>query len=121
MTAEEAILELKMNLDLYTFEPEEGCENVKEDSSDGKLKKALEMGINALMRNIPQEVVFDVRRVIDFSICHDAVSCPSCVQIFNKNDKTWGSRYCPYCGQALKWDNAENKEEEKNDNTDGDF
>lgn len=120
MTTEEAILELKMNLDLYTFEPEEGCENVKEDSSDGKLKKALEMGISALMRSIPQEVVFDVRRVIDFSICHDSVSCPRCVQIFNKYEKTWGSNFCPNCGQALKWEVAESKEEKKNENTDGD-
>lgn len=41
---EEAILELKMNLDLYTFEPEDSCENIKEDSSEGKLKKSIRNG-----------------------------------------------------------------------------
>lgn len=102
MTTEDAILELKMNLDLYTFEPEDGCENIKEDSSDGKLKKALEMGISALMRRIPQEVRFDVRRVIDFSICHDAASCPKCLQIFNKDEKTWGEQILSLLWSSIK-------------------
>ena len=117
---EEAILELKMNLDLYTFEPEEGCENIKEDSSEGKLKKALEMGISALMRNIPQEVLYDADGYYAGDLVFDMASCPNCGHDFEQGDETWKSKFCPNCGQALKWEVAESKEEEKYDNTDGD-
>lgn len=120
MTTKDAILELKMNLDLYTFEPEEGCENVKEDSSDGKLKKALEMGISALMRSIPQEVLYSADGYYDGNLVFDMASCPNCGHDFEQGDETWESKFCPNCGQALKWEVAESKEEEKNDNTDGD-
>ena len=120
MTTEDAMHELLMIRDLYTFGPEDGCENVKKDSSEGKLRTALEMGFSALLQNIPREVEFITRRVIDFSICYDTASCPRCNHDINKGDITWGSRFCPNCGQALKWEFAENKEEEKHENTDGD-
>lgn len=120
MTTEDAILELQMNLDLYTFEPEEGCENVKEDSSDGKLKKALEMGISALFRNIPRIVLYSGDGYSDGKMVFDMASCPKCGCDFEIGDETWESKFCPNCGQALKWEVAESKEEEKNDNTDGD-
>lgn len=85
-----------------------------------KEAEALEKGIEAIQRTIPEKVRYSYDGYFNGEPVVDMASCPNCGCDFEQGDETWESKFCPNCGQALKWDNAENKEEEKNDNTDGD-
>lgn len=85
-----------------------------------KEAEALEKGIEAIQRTIPKEVLYSYDGYFNGEPVVDMASCPNCVCDFEQGDETWKSNFCPNCGQALKWEVAESKEEEKNDNTDGD-
>lgn len=118
MKQEKAIKILKEDRDLYLTD--DFCESVEGDTPDGQLIIALNMGIDAIQRNIPSEVLYSADDYYDGKMVFDMASCPNCGHDFEQGDETWESKFCPNCGQALKWEVAESKEEEKNDNTDGD-
>lgn len=91
MTREEAI-EIIKTLPVYRAEMIWGGES--------DLVKALNMGIEALEKQIPKEVVYHDN-------CGNATPyqarCPKC---YEANEETFyysGESWCPYCGQALDW------------------
>lgn len=118
MKQEKAIKILTSDRDFYLTD--DFCESDEGDTPDGQLIIALNMGIDALYRNIPRIVLYSGDGYSDEEMVFDMASCPNCGCDFEIGDETWESKFCPNCGQALKWEVAESKEEEKNDNTDGD-
>lgn len=90
--------------------------------SEGKTKKsearaALSYAINSLQideellgdepekaegRDEPKPVNYDMSFL---SLTFQAAYCPVCEKCFEEDDENWlYARYCPYCGQALKWE-----------------
>ena len=41
--------------------------------------------------------------------------CPNCGRDFEQGDETWESKFCPNCGQALKWEFEEERVDFKED------
>lgn len=109
MTQEKAIKILTEDRDLYLTD--DFCESVEGDTPDGKLIIALNMGIDALNRNIPREVLYSSDGYYDGSLVFDMASCPNCDHDFEQGDETWESKFCPNCGQALKWEFIKNENE----------
>lgn len=93
---------------------------VENDTLEGELIAALDMGIKAIDRNIAQKVLYISDGYFNGELVYDMAECPNCNNEFEDGYKNWRTPFCPNCGQALKWGNAENKEEEKNSITDGD-
>lgn len=71
---------------------------------DGYFTAALIMGRDALQCNIPREVLYSVDGYYDGNLVFDMASCPNCCHDFEQGDETWESKFCPNCGQALKWE-----------------
>ena len=94
MTREEAISNLKMILDEATETEEAVCYVTSDDA------EAINMGIKALARGIPQKAIF--RRNKRGLYPH----CPVCdtVPILHPTVS-----YCDKCGQAIDWSDEERK------------
>lgn len=78
---------------------------------DGYFTAALIMGSDAIQRNIPREVLYSADGYHDGNLVFDMASCPNCGHDFEEGDETWESKFCPYCGQALKWEFIKNENE----------
>lgn len=93
MTTEQAIRELKSDRKLY-----EGDIVYADDGTpDGDLMLALDMGIAALKKQIPQKPTPSERQNIRYAMCF---TCPSCRRDFSG---TGIADFCYHCGQALDW------------------
>lgn len=78
---------------------------------DGYFTEALIMGSDALQHNIPREVLYRADGYYDGNLVFDMASCPNCDHDFEEGDETWESKFCPNCGQALKWEFIKNENE----------
>ena len=47
-----------------------------------------------------------VEKAIPKNINHDKWQglCPNCKELIESNESAWKCSYCPYCGQALDWE-----------------
>ena len=107
LSAESAIKKLQLGINDTLF--------------DGFFTASLILGCDALQRNIPKELNYSSHGYyIGQELLIDMAFCPTCDQIFKLEEELWESKFCPNCGQALNWEFVKDKEEEKNDNTDGD-
>lgn len=68
-------------------------------------------------RETPKEVVYEYDGYADGCPVYDVAHCPICDYEFENGVEPWGRKYCPKCGQRLKWkwfdainDNVEEKE-----------
>lgn len=71
-----------------------------------EVKEALDIAKRAIRKNIPKAITIRIR-VNGDGIIRDEAECPSCKAYFKYMEELKG-KYCPNCGQALKW--KENKE-----------
>lgn len=71
------------------------------------LVEALEKGIEAIQRTIPKEVRYSYDGYFNGEPVVDMAECPTCERYFEFGDENWESSFCPKCGQALKWEVAE--------------
>ena len=107
MTTEQAIRELKSDRKLY----EGDIVYAGDGTPDGDLMFALDMGIAALKKQIPQKPTPSERQKIRYAMCF---TCPSCGRDFSG---TGIADYCYRCGQAIDWSDTDdyfenyNKEE----------
>lgn len=97
MTAEQAIKELKSDRELY----EGDIVYAGDGTPDGDLMLALDMGIAALKKQIPQKPTSSEKQHVRYAMCF---TCPSCGRDFSG---TGIADYCYRCGQALDWGDAE--------------
>lgn len=65
-------------------------------------RKAIEVAIQAIQKQIPQAVYLTGDGEWDGRIVYDTAEC-SCGKKFEDGDDDWESNYCPQCGQRLKW------------------
>ena len=94
MTDEEAIEELKMDVALY----DNDIVRMKEfkDTPDAILIHALEMGINALEKQIPKHIVKKRKEDTHSGKC---AVCGVSIHALEPKDVL----YCWHCGQAIDW------------------
>lgn len=97
MTTEQAIKELKSDRELY------GSDIVYagDGTPDGDLMLALDMGITALKKQIPQKPTPSEKQQVRYAMCF---TCPSCERDFSG---TGIADYCYHCGQALDWSDTD--------------
>lgn len=97
MTTEQAIEELKSDRELY------GSDIVYagDGTPDGDLMLALDMGISALEKQIPQKPTPSEKQHIRYAMCF---TCPSCGRDFSG---TGIADFCYHCGQALDWSDTD--------------
>ena len=57
-----------------------------------------------------REVLYESDGDADGYPVYDMARCPNCNHLFMDDEHDWGIKYCPECGQALKWDIEEDKE-----------
>lgn len=97
MTTEQAIKELKFDRELY------GSDIVYagDGTPEGDLMLALDMGIAALKKQIPQKPTPSEKQHVRYAMCF---TCPSCGRDFGG---TGIADYCYHCGQALDWSDTD--------------
>lgn len=92
MTNEEAISELK-DIMINAL-----------DFVDERTKRAFDMAIEALKKQIPSKVNYIGDGYADGELVYDEAECPSCGYIFDDCESDWERKFCPECGKALEWD-----------------
>ena len=97
MTAKQAIEELKSDRELY------GSDIVYagDGTPEGDLMLALDMGIAALEKQIPQKPTPSEKQHVRYAMCF---TCPSCGRDFSG---TGIADFCYHCGQALDWSDTD--------------
>ena len=97
MTAKQAIKELKSDRELY------GSDIVYagDGTPEGDLMLALDMGIAALEKQIPQKPTPSEKQHVRYAMCF---TCPSCGRDFSG---TGIADFCYHCGQALDWSDTD--------------
>ena len=64
----------------------------------------------AVEKQKPKKIVYESESVFSNGFSHYRMGkCPMCNKYYNSNDEV---KYCPKCGQAIKWENLEEKEDE---------
>lgn len=73
------------------------------------VNEACEIGRKAILKQIPQKVIFASRSNDESVHRNDIAECPNCESVFLRHRSNylkslnWGCEYCPDCGQALDW------------------
>ena len=57
-----------------------------------------------LYRDIPKKVLYEGDGYADGYMVYDMARCPYCDRVFDEDQDTWKSTYCPDCGQRLDWE-----------------
>ena len=55
-------------------------------------------------RDEPRSVNYSGDGYADGEMVYDMAECMNCGREFEYGDETWGCKFCPDCGQALKWE-----------------
>ena len=55
----------------------------------------------------PKEVFYSGDGYADGEMVYDMAECMNCGREFEYGDETWGCKFCPDCGQALKWESED--------------
>ena len=55
-------------------------------------------------KDTPKLVIYSGDGYADGKIVYDWAECPNCSSTFEESDDAWETKYCPDCGQALKWE-----------------
>ena len=66
--------------------------------------EALGHGIEALLKQVPKEPVWEGDGYADGAIVYDTWYCPSCDASYEADEK---HKHCPECGQAINWSDDE--------------
>ena len=61
--------------------------------------------------SVPRPVYYEGAGADDGTTVCAYVACPNCEYAYEEGDKDWSEPFCPRCGQALKWDCEEDREE----------
>lgn len=80
------------------------------DACDDKLRKAYDMAILSLNKQIPKKVIYDEQ--------DKGVKCPNCKRIVYRLEtkepysywSVFNDAYCRHCGQALDWSEGETED-----------
>ena len=54
-------------------------------------------------RETPKVVVYESDGYADGAPVYDVAHCPTCDYEFEAEKEPWGRKYCPECGQRIKW------------------
>ena len=99
MTIDEAIKHL------YTYSSTNGSGL----TTDKQHNEAKRLGIQALEQQTPKMVNYIAHGYSNGELVYDEAECPNCGNDdFEYGLCSWECKFCPECGQALKW-----KEDEK--------
>lgn len=60
-------------------------------------------------KDTPKLVIYSGDGYADGKMVYDWAECPNCSFTFEDGDTDWETKYCPNCGQALRWE-SEDKE-----------
>ena len=72
-----------------------------------------EMSLNALKRDLPQDLYLEGDGYANGLPVYDTARCPWCDDAFEVEEiRSNGWKYCPYCGQRWKWPDAVQEEGE---------
>jgi len=55
-------------------------------------------------KKIPMPVNYESDGYADGNPVYDMAYCPLCNYEFEEGKEPWGRKYCPECGQSLKWE-----------------
>lgn len=58
-------------------------------------------------KDTPKLVIYSGDGYADGKMVYDWAECPNCSFTFEESDDDWETKYCPDCGQALKWEEEE--------------
>ena len=102
------------------MKPQEAIENINnildspylcDESIDYQLTtddiECLEMSKQALEKQIPKKPNLQGDGYADGELVYDYAECPVCGCDFEEESNCWGCKFCPDCGQALDWSDAE--------------
>ena len=73
----------------------------------GKEQEDLIDVIKAIPSAEPKMVEYTGDGYADGKMVYDMANCPNCNYEFEESDFIWGCKFCPECGQALKWEGEE--------------
>ena len=65
--------------------------------------------IRAIPSAEPKEVMYSGDGYADGEMVYDIANCPNCDYEFEYSDFIWGCKFCPECGQALKWEGEQDE------------
>ena len=65
------------------------------------------------MKHEPHMVNYSGDGYSDGKLVYDLAECPNCGYDYEESDYIWKEPFCPHCGQALKWEIAENGDTDK--------
>ena len=72
------------------------------------LTEVYEVAVKALEKQIPKKPEYYGDGYSDGKLVYDYAKCPTCGNDnFEYDINNWGCNYCPDCGQALDWGDAE--------------
>ena len=55
-------------------------------------------------KKVPMAVIYEYDGYSDGGpLVDDVAHCPTCAYRFEEGREPWGRKYCPECGQRIKW------------------
>lgn len=94
MTVEDALKNLR-----YEIEEEGHCSYIEDE---------MKVAFEAMEKQIPKKPEYYGDGYSDGELVYDYAKCPACGNDnFEHGINNWGCNYCPDCGQALDWSDAE--------------
>ena len=103
MTVQEAIEQLKCDMELITFNPING-ETIPVECLNDLSRAAYEadkIAISALEKQIPKKPSYEGDGYADGEMVYDTWICPCCDTRYEVDYDEYD--YCPECGQGIDW------------------
>lgn len=103
MTVQETIKQLKCDMELITFNPNNGEVIPVECLNDlnRATYEADKMAISALEKQIPKKPSYEGDGYADGKMVYDTWICPCCATRYEVDYDEYD--YCPECGQRIDW------------------
>ena len=89
--------------------------NQNMDDLDDDIGRKVKRSVQRILAQLPTVATLAEPKMVEYTgdgyadgkMVYDMANCPNCDYEFEESDFIWGCKFCPECGQALKWKGEE--------------